>query len=228
MTTHDPRTTSSATRAAALALVTGLCIAITGCARTTIENTLETNYDAADPGAQVNFWHTLPERSAVANDEGLHGLFILADGSDPHTAYDARVADARARGWVGSSWNEPAGLAMQRGTLAAAVARIVELRGGVMYSLFPGPRYATRELISRGMIPPGSSENQAITGLEYLGVIGRAQDVITMREAQQAAKDAAQPAPTPPDAAPAPAAEPAAAPAPAEPPASAPATAPAP
>jgi hypothetical protein len=92
-----------------------------------------------------------------------------------------------------------------------------------MYSLFPGPRYATRELISRGMIPPGSSENQAITGLEYLGVIGRAQDVITMREAQQAAKDAAQPAPTPPDAAPAPAAEPAAAPAPAEPPATPPA-----
>ena len=212
MMTLDHRTLRLATHAGALALAAGAALTLAGCARTTIENTLETNYAAADPGAQVNFWHTLPERSAVANDEGLHGLFILADGSDPHSTYEARVADARARGWIGSSWNEPANLAMQRGTLAAAVAKIVQLRGGVMYSLLPGPRYATRELISRGMIPPGSSENQAITGLEYLGVIGRAQDVITMREAQQATQNAS------PDAAPAatpdPNAAPAAAPAP--------------
>lgn len=218
-------------------LALAAAVALTGaCARTVVDNPLVTDAAPDDFNAEVQFWDLLPTRSAVSNDEALHGLFLTADGEDRFQGYDARVAEAKSRKWLPSSFNEPANMAMQRGTLAVAVCVWTKVRGGVtMMVLGPTQRYATRELVYLGIMQGNSTEWMSFSGLEYVAVIGRAQDYVNGRaqrakgdptntsrgSAQQSLPGSAQPAATtePPTPAPAPAPAPGEAPAPTEAPA---------
>ena len=68
---------------------------------------------------------------------------------------------------------------MRTGTLSRGLVVIMKVRGGVwLTALGPNPRYATRELLDMGVLPPGATEWQAVSGPELLGIMGRAQDVI--------------------------------------------------
>jgi hypothetical protein len=154
-----------------------------GCSRTVVKDPLETNYPVTDDAAELAFWHSLPSRSAVSNDEGLHGLLLLADGVDEAGSYEARVQKAKDRGWLSAGFDEEKDLAMRRGVLARCVVVICKIKGGVMLqALGPTERYSTRELGAMGVIPQGSSENQSITGLEYMSVIAAAQDQLNASE----------------------------------------------
>lgn len=201
-----------------------------GCSRTVVKDPLETNYPVTDDAAELAFWHSLPSRSAVSNDEGLHGLLLLADGVDEAGSYDARVQKAKDHGWLSAGFNEEKDLAMRRGVLARCVVVICKIKGGVMLqALGPTERYSTRELGAMGVIPSGSSENQSITGLEYMSVIAAAQDQLNISERKRQSEGGAtvlptvQPTPTPPTPPAEPTPAPSAPPAPAKEPATEPA-----
>lgn len=152
------------------------------CARSTVTTGLETTYDKQDLTRDIAFWHKLPERSAVTNDEGLHGLLSFIYGEDPAADYPARVKLAKEQGLVAKDFNEPANATLTKGTLAAALARTMNIKGGVMLQLSGNSgRYATRELTYMGILPEGSTENQSISGLDFVGVISKAQDFATVR-----------------------------------------------
>jgi RNA polymerase sigma factor (sigma-70 family) len=73
---------------------------------------------------------------------------------------------------------------LDRGVLARAVAVHCKIVGGVMMQLLgPVPRYATRELQYLGMMGSGS-EQQAVSGREYMGVLAKAQDYLLAGESQ--------------------------------------------
>ena len=56
------------------------------------------------------------------------------------------------------------------------------VEGGVMMRISKGgSRYATRELVFLGILPQGSTENQSISGLDFVGVVSKAQDYIAVR-----------------------------------------------
>jgi hypothetical protein len=136
-----------------------------------------------DVNAELDFWDALTARPVVCNDDGLHGLLLFTDGADPSLSYSERVVIARSRNWIPPDWNEPATLAMQRGTLARAIAVHCGIEGGVMMRLLgPHPRYASRELQYLGMMGAGS-EQQALSGREFMGVVSKAQDYLLLREA---------------------------------------------
>ncbi len=186
-------------------IVAALLLASTAaCQRTTLPgpDLAEAHPDAPSEAA---FWDALRSRSAVNNNEGFHGVLILADGEDSAADYPARVALLKERGWLDSDFDEPSALAIQRGTLAKGLAHAISLRGGVMYSITgPSPRYALRELVDRGIMPPGSTR-QSISGGEFLGVLGKAQDAKWAREGKTVGPDFPIPQPPPPErAAPAP------------------------
>ena len=164
-------------------LTLAAAMALGGCARTVIENPLNTNYPAGDLDGDLNYWHTLPARSAVCNDEGLHGIFLLADGEDTLGSYEARVMEAKKRGYLPEDWAEAANLSMRRGTLARSVCVICKIEGGVLMQIFgPRARFAIRELVYMQIMGDPSTEAQSITGLEFLGVISKAQDYINLSE----------------------------------------------
>ncbi len=158
-----------------------LLLGAAGCARTVVEFPLVTTPARGGPEADLEFWSALQSQPTVSNDEGLHALLLFEDEFDRARSYEARVEKAKTRGWLPDTWDEPASLAMQRGVVARAASKIGEIRGGVMMQIFgPSPRYATRELVSMGVMPPGTAQ-QTLSGAELLGVLGRLQDWSTLR-----------------------------------------------
>ncbi|MFN0011226.1 MAG: hypothetical protein ACKVS8_06225 [Phycisphaerales bacterium] len=185
-----------------LTLAAAVALALPGCERTMVEQTLETNYAADDVAADLEFTHGLPVKSAIANDEGLHALIVFALGQDTTGGYEQRVALAKQEGWLAEDFDEPPNMAMQRGTLARALVQVLGIRGGLVMRLIgPNPRNATRELVDAEIFPPGGTANQTLTGLEFLGALGNARDFLTRREFAALKKlEAQQPPPDPADA----------------------------
>lgn len=169
----------------------GLCAA--GCERTMVAQPLDASTMAGTPEAAMEFWHSLPGRSAVTNSEGLHGVLLLADGTDASENYEARVATLKQRGWVEEGFDEPENMAMQRGTLAKALTHALDIRGGVMMHLTNrAPRYAARELAYMGIIQSETTSNQVMSGLDYLAIISKSQDYMTTQATRAQVKAAGE------------------------------------
>jgi hypothetical protein len=165
-----------------------LCILLLGsaCARTQVDRPLGTEYPQGDAHGEMEFWHGMSEHSAITNDEALHALRILLDGSDPSASYEERVEHFVQSGDLAENFDEPADFAVQRGTVARILARALQIEGGVMMWLTDGhPRYANRELVVLGIMPPGS-ELMTLDGTDFLGVISRAEDYLEVVELEQA------------------------------------------
>jgi len=134
----------------------------------------------SDPDAQINFWHSLTDKPVTSNDEAFHALLLYADGKDDSADYPARVAALKAKKMLPAGWYEPADAAVKRGTVAVAIMQVIQNKGGVTMHLIGSdsalsPRYATRELMFLNVYPP-STANQAFSGNEFVGIIGRVED----------------------------------------------------
>ena len=60
-------------------------------------------------------------------------------------------------------------------TLGQACFLIMEtqgIKGGLLYSLFPGPRYAARELAAKGFLKENTHPNRVINGEEVMWILG--------------------------------------------------------
>lgn len=192
--------------------------ALGGCARSKVAQTLDSTFEAKTETSEMDFWHQLPGRSAVSNSEGLHGVLLLADSADPTSSWDERLALLKERGWVSESFAGAGDETISRGTLAKALCHALNIKGGVMMqATHTMPRYALRELAYL-RIMANSTENQVVNGLDYLGIMSKAQDYAMLQETKReraAAKSAPQE--TPADAPAEPAPEPAPQEAPAQP-----------
>lgn len=183
-----------------------LTLTAVGCARTSIDHSLATDYPRSDTTAALDFWHELAGRPAISNDEGLHGVLVLMAGQDPTTTYEDRLALLRREGWIPQNFDEPPDMAMQRGTLAKAVAEAIGVKGGVMYRVTGARRYADRELVAINLMPPGT-ELQAVSGSDFLGIITRAQGYAMLKGVKVGSRSFGEaPVAQPPDELPPPAA----------------------
>lgn len=165
--------------AAACVVLLMLCAA--GCTSHPPSQALAPEFAKNDPDAQIEFWHALPERKAVSNDEAFHALLLFVDGEDAGADYASRVQRLKEKKMLPAGFSETPATALRRGTLAVALARALEIKGGLTMHLFGvSPRYATRELQYAGLYPP-SSPQQTFSGPEFLGIIGRAEDYQRLR-----------------------------------------------
>jgi hypothetical protein len=152
-----------------LALLTTGCASITG-------HPLTPSLAGDDPDSQIAYWHTLPDRNVISNDEAFHGLLLFVDSEDSSSSYEQRVAKLKSRKMLPADFHAPAAAAADRGTLAVILVRVLSIHGGVTMHLFGDqPRYAVRELVYAGLYPP-SSPQQVFSGAQFLGIIGRAED----------------------------------------------------
>lgn len=153
-----------------------LCVPLAGCGSAQMGEPLTAAAAGSDAAAQLAFWHRLAERPVTSNDEAFHGLLLFMNHAEPVDGYDGRVATLRSAGMLPRRFDRPAGEAVQRGTLAVALTKMLDIEGGVaMRLLGPSPRYATRELQYMGLYPP-SAPHQTFSGVEFLGIVGRAED----------------------------------------------------
>jgi hypothetical protein len=146
-----------------------------GCHTAKVAQPLTGKLSGNDPDSQLEFWHTLATRPVTSNDEAFHGLLLYADGQDPANDYTGRVKTLKSRKMLPANFDRPADQAVERGPLAVAICRALDIKGGVLLRLTGAQRYAVRELQFMDLYPP-SGPNQTFSGSEYLGIIGRLED----------------------------------------------------
>jgi hypothetical protein len=92
--------------------------------------------------------------------------------------FDGSAADAyalaRENGWL-SAKAEPAG-PIRLGELCFLMMNAFGIKGSFLYSLFPGPHYALRELVYRKLIPGRSDPVLKVSGEELLLILGMVAD----------------------------------------------------
>jgi hypothetical protein len=147
-----------------------------GCQGTKVAQPLTPEMAGSSPEAQLEFWHALPERKAVSNDEAFHAMLLFVDGEDAAADYAGRVQLLKDRSMLPGGFAEGQADALRRGTLAVALTKALSIKGGLSMRLFGArSRYAVRELQYAGVFPP-SSPHQTFSGPEFLGIMGRAED----------------------------------------------------
>jgi hypothetical protein len=95
---------------------------------------------------------------------------LAGEDVSPGTAF----AEARARGLLPKA-AEPGG-AVRLGELAFLIMGAFDMKGGLFYTLFPGPRYAYRELVYRKLIQGRNDPALTVSGERLLRILGRALD----------------------------------------------------
>ena len=157
-------------------LAVAVAAVVGGCRSAQVAEPLTEKLAGNDAESRLAFWHTLAERNVTSNDEAFHALLLLADGADQTEDYAGRVELLESRQMLPKGFDRPGNEAVRRGTVAMAIARILDVKGGLtMRVAGPSPRYATRELQYMLLFPAGSP-HQTLAGSELLSVIGRAED----------------------------------------------------
>lgn len=64
--------------------------------------------------------------------------------------------------------NEPVTL----GDYCYIIMKAFDMKGGIMYHLFPGPRYAARQIAYLGLVPGNTSPYRPLSGREAVDIIG--------------------------------------------------------
>jgi len=156
-------------------LFIALTLACVGC-QSAIGQALPKSLAGDDPDSQLAFWHTLPTRKVVSNDEAFHALLLFVDSQDSSGDYIDRMRLLKSKKLLPADFQEPAEFAAHRGTLAVVLVHALAIRGGVtMHLVGAQPRYAVREMVYAGLFPP-SSPQEVFSGAQFLGIIGRAED----------------------------------------------------
>jgi hypothetical protein len=91
----------------------------------------------------------------------------IADDSAPADA----AAALRRQGWTVPERSADESLTL--GEYSYLLMQAFELKGGVMYRIFPGPRYAGRELAYLDLIKGDTSPYRTFSGEEAIGILGR-------------------------------------------------------
>jgi len=121
------------------------------------------------------FMDKLLETDSVTAGQAAY-LVLVATDQLAESADEARAFDALAElGWVpeGASADAP----MPVKDFSYILMKALDLRGGFMYALFPGPRYAYRQLVSSLVIQGRSDPGMHIAGTAALMMLGRALDL---------------------------------------------------
>jgi hypothetical protein len=77
---------------------------------------------------------------------------------------------AREKGWLPAQ--AESGSALTLSGLSLLIMKTFNLEGGLLYRLFPGGRYAYRELASRGLVEGRSYPGDNVSGEQFLRILG--------------------------------------------------------
>jgi hypothetical protein len=70
----------------------------------------------------------------------------------------------------------PVSAQIRLGEYAFILMKSFHMQGGIMFSIFPCPRYASRELAFLGMVPGSASAGRSLSGEEVMYILGKALD----------------------------------------------------
>ncbi|GHV90363.1 hypothetical protein AGMMS50268_08660 [Spirochaetia bacterium] len=120
-------------------------------------------YSQTVPGAEME---TLLNTGKITCSQAAY--FVLAAAlEDPPETREASFGMAREKGWLSAGAESPVTL----GGLSLLMMKAFDLGSGLMYRLFPGPRYAYREMINRGFIEGRAYSTLTVSGERFLRIL---------------------------------------------------------
>jgi hypothetical protein len=97
--------------------------------------------------------------------------FVLPSAGVEAAGAAQAFAAAAERGWLPRN-AEPSGIPNFAG-VSFLLMQAFDLSGGVLYSLFPGPRYSYRELVYKGILQGARDPSWKVSGVRLISLIGR-------------------------------------------------------
>jgi hypothetical protein len=107
-----------------------------------------------------------PATVASAAYVALSAAGLIADSTSPERA----VAVAAEAGWLDADVDPDAPVSF--GRFAYLLMEATRIKGGLMYRIIPGPRYAAREFVYREWSPERRAPGDEITGQFLIRVTG--------------------------------------------------------
>jgi hypothetical protein len=99
--------------------------------------------------------------------------FVVAAAQDTAVKNTSKNAfeQAMAKGWF------PQGTAPEEnitlGRLSFLIMKAFNIKGGMMYTLLPGPRYAFRTMVNRSYIQGAADPSMKVSGERFLLILGK-------------------------------------------------------
>ena len=121
--------------------------------------------------------YELAGKTWCTNDEACSMVLLMLDGEDRNEDFEHRLAALDFKGLVDAAWNIQPDEPATKGTVAFMLCRALDIKGGLMMHLLPCRRYAYRTAVYHGLMDRGS-ENEPLTGPEFVGIVGRATRMI--------------------------------------------------
>lgn len=120
----------------------------------------------------------LPALPIVTVGEAYRSMLVLADGDDPYSSFAQREEALLTRGIIRLDWKLQREQAVDRGTIAYMVCKILGIKGGINRAVFGelgigDRRYALREMVYQ-QVMAFSPPYRYITGAELIDVVGKA------------------------------------------------------
>ena len=100
------------------------------------------------------------EKSELSYAEAVRFVLAEEDGFER----------AIASGWLPKG-TKPDG-AIKLGELSFLLMKTFDMKGGFMYAILPGPRYAYREMVSRSLIQGAADPAMKVSGERFLTILG--------------------------------------------------------
>jgi hypothetical protein len=125
-------------------------------------------------GAALGWGQTAAELERILDTDRVTytqaAYFALASAVESSPDQAGAFALALERGWLPAK-AEPAAPVKLR-DVSLLMMKAFNLSGGLMYRLFPGPRYAYREMTRRGFIEGRAYPGLTVSGEHFLQILG--------------------------------------------------------
>ena len=110
--------------------------------------------------------------SSAAGDRTSPGAGSSNAASSNITSAEASFQQALAKGWLKKGTTP--GESITLGKLSFLVMKAFGMRGGLMYTIFPGTRYAFRTMVNRSYIQGAADPAMTVSGERFLHILGKA------------------------------------------------------
>jgi len=120
-------------------------------------------YLSAQTAAELE---TILETPAVTYAQAANFVIGSAGIACEGTAFEY----AAANGWLNNAAEQDP---ITLNKLSYLIMKAFEIKGGMMYSIFPGPRYAYRAMVSRSYIQGAADPAMTVNGERFLIILGK-------------------------------------------------------
>jgi len=97
--------------------------------------------------------------------------FVSSSAGSDASATEITFEQALENGWFPKGTTSDEGITL--GKLSLLIMKAFKLKGGLMYTLAPGQRYAYRTMVSREFIQGAADPAMTVTGERFLLILGK-------------------------------------------------------